>query len=156
MKYLKLVTAIVILMLFNTVLLAQKAESTSHIDTTSNIVFVQDYKIKALLEKHLEINAAAKTGGYRVKIHFGADKAFAYEVKKDFTEKYPDATAYVKYDQPNFNVRVGDFRTKLEAYKFFKEIEVDYPSSFIVKDEIQFPDQFSFTNVVFPMSASSY
>jgi hypothetical protein len=34
---------------------------------------------------------------------------------------------------------VGDFRTKLEAYKFLKEISIEFPGSFIVQDEIELP-----------------
>jgi len=69
------------------------------------------------LEKHMEINSKSPVRGYRIKIHFGADKARAREVKARFIEHFPDIPAYEKYDQPNFNIRVGDFRTKLEAYK---------------------------------------
>jgi SPOR domain len=106
---------------------------------TGKVEIVQDFKVKELLAKHVEINSKASIKGYRIKIHFGADKNQAYEVKRKFSEKFPDAPAYVKYDQPNFNVRVGDFRTKLEAYKFLKELQVDFPSAFLVQDDIEFP-----------------
>lgn len=106
---------------------------------SAKIEVVQDYKIKQLLEKHVEINSKAPIKGYRVKIHFGTDKNKAKEVKGSFIAKYPDVPAYEKYDQPNFNIRVGDFRTKLEAYKLLKEIQADFPSAFIVQDEIEFP-----------------
>ena len=45
--------------------------------------------------------------------------------------------AHEVYQQPFFKIRVGDFRTKLEAYKFQKEIMAQFPNSFIVKDEIE-------------------
>lgn len=113
---------------------AQQAATDS-----SKVEIVQDYKIKALVDKHIEINSKAPIKGYRVKIHFGTDKNAAKEVKGAFIARFPDVPAYEKYDQPNFNIRVGDFRTKLEAYKFLKEIQPDFPSAFIVQDEIGFP-----------------
>jgi hypothetical protein len=46
---------------------------------------------------------------------------------------------HVKYISPNFRVRVGDFRTKNEALKLYREIKSNYPVAFIVADEIDFP-----------------
>lgn len=113
---------------------AQKA-----IADTGKVEFVQDYKVQELLNKHIEINLKAPIKGYRVKIHFGSDKNKAREIKGNFIAKFPDVPAYEKYDQPNFNIRVGDFRTKLEAYKFLKEVQVEFPSAFLVQDEIELP-----------------
>jgi hypothetical protein len=106
---------------------------------SNNIVIVQEHKIDELLSKHIEVNAKQKLKGYRVKIHFGSDKTKAREVKAKFISRFPDVTAYEKYDQPNFNIRVGDFRTKLDAYRFLKEVQADFPSAFIVQDEIELP-----------------
>jgi hypothetical protein len=106
---------------------------------TGKIEIVQDFRIKELAQKHVEVNEKAPIKGYRVKIHFGGDKAKANEIKSKFMSRFPDVPAYTKYDQPNFNVRVGDFRTKLEAYRFLKLVQADFPSAFIVQDEIEFP-----------------
>jgi hypothetical protein len=107
---------------------------------TGKVEYIQDYKIKELQAKHIDVNAKTPINGYRIKIHFGSDKTKAKEVKAKFIAKFPNIPAYEKYDQPNFNIRVGDYRTKLEAYKVFKEIQVEFPSSFIVSDEIEFPE----------------
>jgi hypothetical protein len=107
---------------------------------SGKVEIIQDYKIKELQAKHIDVNAKTPINGYRIKIHFGSDKTKAKEVKAKFIAKFPTIPAYEKYDQPNFNIRVGDFRTKLEAYKTFKEIQVEFPSSFIVSDEIEFPE----------------
>lgn len=109
------------------------------ISDTGKVEIVQEFKVKELLSKHIEINSKAPIKGYRIKIHFGSDKNKAKEIKAKFISKFPDIPAYEKYDQPNFNIRVGDFRTKLEAYKALKEIQVEFPSSFLVQDEIELP-----------------
>ena len=106
---------------------------------TDKVEFIESDKIKELEGKHIQINEKARIKGYRVKIHFGADKAKAKEIKAQFIAKYPDVPAYEKYDQPNFNIRVGDFRTKLEAYKFLKQVQADFPAAFLVQDDIEFP-----------------
>ncbi|MBO4593599.1 MAG: hypothetical protein J5678_05350, partial [Bacteroidaceae bacterium] len=43
--------------------------------------------------------------------------------------------AYIVYDEPNFKVKVGDFRTRLEAYAFLQEIK-DVYKGYIIKDNI--------------------
>lgn len=110
------------------------------VSDTGNVEIVQEYKVQELVNKHIEINSKAPIKGYRVKIHFGADKNRAKEIKGTFLTKFPDVPAYEKYDQPNFNIRVGDFRTKLEAYKFLKAVQIEFPTAFLVQDEIDFPN----------------
>lgn len=107
---------------------------------TGKISLIQDHKIDELVAKHIEINSKTPIKGYRVKIHFGADKNKAKEVKAKFVSKFPDVGAYEKYDQPNFTIRVGDFRTKLEAYRLLKEVQLEFPSAFIIQDEIEPPE----------------
>jgi len=108
--------------------------------TNSNegtIEIIQDFKIKELVDKYTELNSKSTIKGYRVKIHFGNDKARAYEIKEKFHDKFQDIPAYVRYDQPYFSVRVGNYRTKLEAYKFLKQIQSEYPTAFLVQDQIE-------------------
>ena len=44
------------------------------------------------------------------------------------------------YDNPNFSVTVGNFRTRLEVFRFFKQIQAEFPNAFIVETKIDFPD----------------
>jgi hypothetical protein len=99
----------------------------------------KDPRVDKLESKYIE-SQNGKMKGYRVQIHFGAEKAKALQVKSRFLTKYPDMRAYDPFDAPYFKIRVGDFRTKLEAYKFLQEIKEEFPSSFIVTDEIELPE----------------
>ena len=94
-----------------------------------------------LVLKHVLINEARKEKmkGYRVQIHFGPEKAKAMDVKTKFATQYHEIPAYLDYQQPYFKIRVGDFRTKLEAYKLLQDISFDFPGAFIVSDDIELP-----------------
>lgn len=96
-------------------------------------------KVKALQEKKAEYHKRTngESDGYRVKIHFSADKTKAREVQSKFLAKYSDVPAYEEYQQPNFVVNVGDFKTKLEAYELLKKIKEDFPYAFIVKSKVR-------------------
>lgn len=96
-------------------------------------------KVKALQEKKAEYHRRTngECDGYRVKIHFSADRSKANEVKSRFSSKYNDVPTHDDYQQPNFVVNVGDFKTKLEAYELLKKIQADFPYAFIVKSKVR-------------------
>ena len=104
----------------------------------------QDERIKALLEKQIRINEQNKTlNGFRVQLFSGAGPNMqndANKVKAQFLQLFEGNTAYVIYDLPNWKVRVGDFRTRLEAEKFLSLIQLEFQNSFVVSDKINFPD----------------
>lgn len=98
-----------------------------------------DPRLQTLVTKHTEANAKMKKKGYRVQIYFGADKAKAKEMKARFLARFADeARAYEIYEVPNFKIRVGNFRTRMEAYRFLKKIKDEFPTAFIVESEVEF------------------
>jgi hypothetical protein len=52
---------------------------------------------------------------------------------------YPEADAYLIYQQPNFRVRVGDFRNRMEAHALYKKMLEEFPEVIIVPDKINLP-----------------
>ena len=96
-------------------------------------------KVRALQEKKAEFHRRTngEREGYRIKIHFSADKSKAKEVQSKFTSKFADIPSYEEYQQPNFVINVGDFKTKLEAFELLKRIQVEFPYAFIVKSKIR-------------------
>jgi hypothetical protein len=77
--------------------------------------------------------------GYRVLIYFDQDKGKAEQQKAHFMSLYNDVTAYVDYLAPNYRVRVGNYRTKLEAEKLKQEILTIFQTAIVVEDKIQLP-----------------
>ncbi len=96
-----------------------------------------DPRLGVLLEKHTAINKALPARGYRIQIYFGNDKLKAKEVRSKYLTAFPKSKAYEIYEIPNFKVRVGDFRTRLDAYQFLKQLKLDFPGAFIVQSEIE-------------------
>lgn len=76
--------------------------------------------------------------GYRVQLFFGGRKE-AQDARVEFLRKHPDTGAYISYLAPNFRLRVGDFRSRIESEEFKNEIARDFPGSYIVKDHIELP-----------------
>ncbi|MCG6187925.1 SPOR domain-containing protein [Maribellus maritimus] len=103
----------------------------------------RDERLDKMLNWHIENNKNRNgIDGYRVEIFFSSDmnaKEKAFDKKVEFLSKYPDYNVHVKFVAPNFRVRVGDFRTKNEAWKLYEKIKDDYRAAFVVKDKINFP-----------------
>lgn len=123
----------------------QAAENENGIypEILKNIEVQQSPAITDMLGWHISNNKINKQiEGFRVEIFFSSDadaKDKALKKKVEFLTLYPDNTVHIKYIAPDFRVRVGDFRTKNEALKLFREIKSTYPLSFIVTDNIDFP-----------------
>lgn len=99
-----------------------------------HIAIKKEYGIDQLIKTH---ESSFKQQGYRIQIFQGNKKQPAREAKSKYISTHSKHKAHEIYQQPYFKVRVGDFRTKLEALKFQKELISKFPNSFIVKDEIE-------------------
>ena len=107
------------------------------------IKLIEPEEVTTLINKHISYNASRNgMDGYRIQIFFDSgnhSKSRAYAKKSNFILKYPHIRAYITYSSPNYRVRVGDFRTKLDAERFKQEIIEDYPSAFSIPEEINMP-----------------
>jgi len=103
-----------------------------------------DPRIDSLLQLHIAYNAAFPVmPGYRIQLFMESGNSAltaAEEIQEKFKEKNENIPAYITFGEPYYRVRVGDFRTRLEAIKFLDQIEKYYPQAWVVKDKINFPD----------------
>lgn len=112
----------------------------SHVGYAQNcdkVTVIQDHRIDKLITKSTHYNEHRNaTSGYRVQIYFGNQREPAKETKSRFLSLYPEMKAHETYQQPNYKIRVGDFRNKVEAFGVLKTIQKDFPNAFIVQDDI--------------------
>ena len=105
-----------------------------------SLIMNADPRVTKLQQQYVELNKIKQSSaGYRIQIHFGNEREKAKDIKTKFLQAFPDIPAYDSYQSPNFRVRVGDYRSKLEASKYLKQISASFPSSFIVTDNIKYP-----------------
>jgi len=103
----------------------------------------QDSRIDSLILLHQKINSQdSLIPGYRIQIFFESgnySKDKALETAEEFAKNYPYMRYYLSFDEPYYRIRVGDFRSIIEAKGFLNKIIRSYPSAFEVKDMIYFP-----------------
>ena len=113
------------------------------VDTDNSVKIIQSAAVEQALTSHIEGNRDRKISGYRLRIYFNNSqnsREKSQSVALQFAEEHPELRVYRSYTSPYFKVTAGDFRTKSEAQHFADGIKGQYPSVFIVKETINYPD----------------
>lgn len=107
------------------------------------VAITQSEDISRLLDRHI-FEESKKQGivGYRIRI-FSNSGSHARKEGEDimarFLKRFDGIKTYFNFDSPFYRLYVGDFRTRSEAMKFQKSIEIEYPGAFIVRCRINYP-----------------
>ena len=115
----------------------------SYAQERGKVEVVKDPRIDTLIARRLSLKAknpqALSSSGYRVQIYSGSIRSAAYGAQARFQGKYPGMRTYIIYNEPDFKVRAGDFRTKLEAEKFKQQLQGAFIGLFIIAEKINIP-----------------
>ena len=125
---------IIILLAFTIGFFTIKAQNSVHYDIEPVIELIQADYVKCWQK-------IGETNGFRIQIAAltGTNSKTIAENESDtFKAQFPDIPTYITYLEPFFRIRVGDFFTRLEAYKMLLEIQTIYPGAYIISDKIQY------------------
>ena len=116
--------------------------SLSGKDIFSMVNVHQSQAIANAMNGKIQRNKDKKLTGYRVRIFFD-NKQNARNASEAamgrFQSAYPGHGVYRSFASPYFKVTVGDFRTKSEAMQLMRRIKADFPTAFVVKENINYP-----------------
>lgn len=83
---------------------------------------------------------SVKIQGYRLQVVASSKKSLV-DIERAKAVNYNNKVrTYVDYRQPNYRLRLGDFKTKLEAQKLQFELKDLFPSAIVVNDLINLPE----------------
>lgn len=128
-------------MKFTTILIFILASGTLFAQQ-GNVEITKDPRIENLIKQEGAVVPPATSPqitGYRIQLFFDTNKDAVNEARSKFIALYPKIDTYVIYMAPNFFLKVGDFRTQLEAEKVKATIESQFPTSNIIKEKINLP-----------------
>ena len=138
MKY---VIAIWILCMASSSLLAQSSTKGADTSAQGNITYVADDRVADMYDLYLKENKKTPViKGYRIQLASGQDRNNVNAAKTKFYSKFPTMRPYITYQQPNFKLRVGAYRTKIEAQRMLLEIHQEFDDAFIIRDDIPSKD----------------
>ena len=110
---------------------------------SQNITFneLNDERIDSLLDRSVKINRLENgVAGYRVQIHHDQSQSRddSQKFRAKFANDFPIYKTYLEYKAPYYKIQIGNFITKLEAFKVQREISKKYRGSYIVPTYIQY------------------
>ena len=122
------------------------ASAQTFAQTRGKVEVVKDPLVDTLIAKRFTLNketgvapGVTSSYGYRVQFFSGSSRQDAYNAQARLQRDYPELRTYIQYSEPNFKVRAGDFRTRLEAQKLIQELRPSFPSLFIISEKINLP-----------------
>ena len=108
----------------------------------ATVVIRQSQMVEESMRIHVTDNRTRAITGYRIRIFFDNSQTARKESESTlnaFVSSYRGIPAYRSYANPYFKVTVGDYRTKAEAMANLANVKKSFPSAFIVKEKINFP-----------------
>ena len=106
----------IILLLFSTILYSQ-----------INI----DENISKLIDTSIIVDKTYGVNGYKIQIHIGHDRERAEEIKKRFIKYYPKIKTEYIQEAPYYKILVGEYYSKIKAYRNLKKIKKKFRNSYI-------------------------
>ncbi|MDR1673607.1 MAG: hypothetical protein LBS09_09150 [Bacteroidales bacterium] len=119
---------------------SQRPLILNDIEKNGQIEIVQPAQMEFLLNMQTANNALQKgIQGYRIRIFSQSGQSArdnAIAARASFMKNLSGPVAYLLYNEPNFQVFVGDFRTEIEARRQRSLLLKKFPGAFIVKTTI--------------------
>lgn len=115
-----------LILLFVSCTFSSFAQNTDSVE--NKVVVFKDYRLDILARKEAELNTAIlKTEarlakGYRLMVLNTSDKDYAFKVRAELLQKFPEQKPYMWFANPYIRIKFGNFRTKEEADVYKKQI----------------------------------
>lgn len=106
------------------------------------VTIEKDPRIDQLVKNQSQIIPPATSpqiSGYRIQLSFDQSKSVIDEQRARFVSLFPKIDTYVEYNAPNYFLKVGDFRSQLEAENIKAQAQNQFPLSFVIKEKINLP-----------------
>ena len=97
-----------------------------------------DQRLAVVVNKPSNVNRGfiGKVRGFRVQIYNGNDRKKASQAKLDFMRAFPGVRSYLVYNNPQFRVRAGDFRSRKDAMDLYNKASAKFNPCMIVPDVV--------------------
>lgn len=111
----------------------------------NKVVVFKDYRIDILGQKESDLNTATlkqqarSAQGFRLMILNTSDKNYAFRVRAELLQKFPDQKIYMWFANPYIRIKLGNFKTADEAEPYRKQISkmLDGASIYLLPETIE-------------------
>lgn len=119
---------------------AQQKEGSVEVVQDPLITVLQQHRVA--FENNQETLTEHRSGekgtmlGFRIQIYTGTSRNDAYEAQAKFKNMYADISTYISYTQPNYRVKIGDFRSRSEAEEMMRELRKSFDPIFLFTEQV--------------------
>lgn len=109
--------------------------------TKGSVHISGDPRIEQLTKLHIAVGRKKNSfQGFRIQIlsrsSYNANIESLNKFVEEFSLEFPDIPVYLQYFDPDFKIRIGNFRSRLETIPTLKRIWKKYPNCYPVKTTI--------------------
>jgi hypothetical protein len=111
---------------------------------SGTVVVHKDPRIDLLVKKQIQINeettrdSRRSMPGYRIEVINSSDRNKVFAAKSKLYQQYPELKPYLLYQEPNYKLKVGNFKTEEEAEPYLRQLTKMFPAGvYIVHDVIE-------------------
>jgi 5-carboxymethyl-2-hydroxymuconate isomerase len=113
-------------------------------EDTDTLVFDYESRDEITREMHAFLDSIATlnkmdgyVNGFTIQIYAGRDREEASSMKNKVYRVLPESRPKLIFDAPNFEVKVGQYSTRFEAYRDFAALKNAFPSTIIIPERIK-------------------
>ncbi|WP_066618299.1 hypothetical protein [Rufibacter roseus] len=77
--------------------------------------------------------------GYRILAYTGIERKAAMDLRNAIIQRLPEEKDYLTYKQPTYQLKIGDFFTRVEAQAALSKIQDLLPRAMLVQETINIP-----------------
>jgi len=89
-------------------------------------------KIKNIIkQKEAYLKQLKNIKGFKIQLFNGSEQG-AYKTREDFSTMFPDIEIKIQFFSPEWKVRVGNYKNRLDADRALFEIKQAFPSAIIL------------------------
>ncbi|WP_281766328.1 SPOR domain-containing protein [Neptunitalea lumnitzerae] len=114
------------LALFSQIITAQTEENVENKNIEQSEVIAKLVELKKTTGLNENLDKI-----YTIQI-FSGKKDNAMVALKEVKEKHPELLSNIYYEYPNYKIKIGKYRNRLEADKELLSIKEEYPHAFII------------------------
>ncbi|MEO6819191.1 MAG: hypothetical protein ABI204_05650 [Ginsengibacter sp.] len=122
---------LIILFLFSANFIFGQVSDPNVLDSSGKkIIVFKDYRLDIIASKESELNTALlkqkarSVRGYRLMVLNTNDKEYAFKVRTELLQRFPEQKPYMWFANPYIRLKFGNFRTKDEAEYYKKQISI--------------------------------
>lgn len=112
---------------------AASPKVTGYSSLTGHIKYELDSVNRIMIEQN---RAKRYVDGFTIQVYTGNDRDAANEAVEKVNMLNTDLNPQIRYYQPNYKVKVGQYISKLEAHQIFESLKQEFPLALLIPERI--------------------